>query len=202
MTSAFAVQDVFGAVAFLIIVISESLYIRSIFIPDKKTGVRTQPSRSTFWIWTAVQGVLAASYIASGEVFAAGLSVAYALMFAVIALLSIRYGYSKWERSDSFCVWAVGVTIVLWGISGSFFVALVASVVSDFIGAVPTIKKAIADPKSESRSAWALTVLACMLNIFAVRTWGVADAVYIPYLLFINGCIAFFLWFPRRRTTA
>ena len=198
----FAAHDVFGIAAFAIIVLSESIYIHSIFVLDKKTGARTRPSRSTFWIWTAVQGILAASYIASGEVFAAGLSVAYALMFAVIALLSIRYGYSTWERSDTYCASAVLITIVLWGVSGSSLLALAASVVADFIGAIPTIKTAIIDPTSESRSAWALTVFACVLNILAVRTWGVADAVYIPYLIFVNGLITAILFLPRRKRTA
>ncbi len=192
------VNDWFGIAAFGVVMLSEVIYVISIFVPDKATKELTRPSRSTFWIWTAVQGMMAASYIASGESFAAGLSVAYALAFFLIAILSIRYGYSEWERTDTYCLLALIGTIILWVVSRNPAAVLVATVTADFIGAVPTIKKVREDPGSESRTAWALTVFACVLNFAAVVEWGWEDLVYTPYLLAVNALIAYAIWFPKR----
>lgn len=189
-------QDVLGLTAALLVVVSEVIYIRSIYKADPMTGSVTRPSRSTFWIWTVVQGMMAASYIASGEGFAAGLSVAYALCFLVIAVISLRKGYSQWSRLDTSCVVGVGVITLVWIISRDPFLTLAASIGTDLIGAIPTMSKARVEPASESRLAWTLTVVATLINFGAVSAWGASDVLYNVYLLFVNGWIAAATWLP------
>lgn len=190
--------DVFGLVAAGIIFVSEAIYIRSMFVVNGR-GERTRPSRSTFWVWTFVQGLMAASYIASGEGFAAGISVAYAVCFLAIAVLSIKYGYGKWERMDTYCFLATAAAALLWVATRNPVLTLAATVAIDFAGAYPTLKKSWADPGTESRTAWMLTVVATALNFAAVQEWGLADIVYNPYLLAINGAITYAIWRPRKQ---
>lgn len=182
--------------AALIVLASEAIYIFSIFHPSPKTGARTRPSRSTFWIWTLVQAMLSVSYFSAGGGMAAGLSVAYAISFLVIALLSIRWGYSKWERIDTICLIGAVISAVLWSVSGSALLATVLLLSTDLLGAIPTLKKARVDPFTEERLAWLLTTIATVVNVFAIIDWSVADMLYTPYLFFINGLIAYYLWRP------
>lgn len=196
MTSA----SVFGVIATILIFFSQLYEIRSIFVADPVTKQKTRPSRSTFWIWTVVQAMMVGSYIATGETFAAGVGVAYAVTILAIAILSIRYGYSQWEKLDSLCVFGMAVTVVLGLIFRSTMVILVSAILIDAIGCIPTVKKVWEDPGSESRWAWAITVVACVVNFGAVEHWGAESFLYLPYLLIVNSVIAYGIWFsPKAR---
>lgn len=196
MTSA----GVFGVIATTLIFFSQLYEIRSIFVADPVTKQKTRPSRSTFWIWTVVQAMMVGSYLATGETFAAGVGVAYAVTILAIAILSIWYGYSRWERLDSICILGMVVTVVLGLVFRSALVILIAAILVDAIGCIPTIKKVWEDPGSESRWAWMMTVVACVMNFGAVEHWGVESFLYLPYLLIVNSVITYGIWLsPKAR---
>lgn len=191
---------VMGVLATGVIFFSQSYEIRSIFIPDPTTGTYTRPSRSTFWIWAVVQAVMTASYIGTGAVWSAGVGVAYTVTILVIAVLSLRYGYAHWSRLDTWCAVGAAVTIALWVSTGEPMVGLLAGIATDAIGAIPTIRKVWAEPTSESRIAWAWTVVGNALNFFAISSLSLANLSYTTYLFVINGVIAYGIWFsPRAR---
>lgn len=199
------IHAVAGTVAPLLILVSEAIYIRGIFVPNRKTGTKVRPSRSTFWILALLQGMLAASYYLAGGGLAAGLSAAYALMFLPIATLSIRYGYSKWERTDTVCLagaiavgglWWYTSQVLRWEMGESAFLATILLLLTDFLGIYPTLKKVRAAPFTEERTAWLLTVIATAVNFLAVEEWGTVDLLYSPYLLLVNGIVTYYAWRP------
>lgn len=205
------IHAIAGIVAPLLIFLSEAIYIRGIFVPNRKTGTKVQPSRSTFWILTLLQGMLAASYYVAGGGLAAGLSAAYALMFLPIAILSVRYGYSKWERTDTVCLagailagalWWYTSQVLGWEAGESAFLATILLLLTDFLGIYPTLKKARVEPFTEERTAWLFTVIATAVNFLAVEAWGTVDLLYSPYLLLVNGIVTYYTWrpilFPKR----
>lgn len=198
MTSAL----IFGVAATAMIFFSQLYEIRSIFVTDKRTGKKTRPSKSTFWIWAVVQGIMTASYVATGEIFSAGVGVAYTLTILIIAILSIWYGYGRWERLDTLCTVGAVITIGLWILFRDPMVALVSSIVTDLFGSVPTIKKVWEDPTSESRTAWTWTVIACVVNFGAVEIWGITSVLYLSYLLAVNSIVTYGIWFasPKSNT--
>jgi hypothetical protein len=188
---------IFGGIATFLIFFSQLYEIRSIFVVDARTGQKTRPSRSTFWIWVVVQGLMTASYLATGEVYSAGVGVAYTVTILAIAILSIRYGYGTWGRIDTICVLGAVASVALWLVFRDPLVALIASIVTDAFGAVPTIRKVWEDPTSESRTAWSWTVVACIVNFGAVETWSIASAMYLSYLLAVNAVITYGIWCVR-----
>lgn len=191
---------IFGIAATAMILFSQLYEIRSIFVADKKNGQKTRPSRSTFWIWAVVQGLMTASYIATGEIFPAGVGVAYTVTILAIAILSLRYGYGKWGRLDTICSIGAVVTIGLWIAFQDPLIVLIASIVTDFFGCIPTVRKVWEDPTSESRIAWAWTVLACIINFGAVEVWGLSSVLYLSYLLIVNSVIAYGIWFVKPKS--
>lgn len=191
---------IFGIAATAMILFSQCYEIRSIFVADRRTGQKTRPSRSTFWIWAVVQAMMTASYIATGEIVSAGVGVAYTITILIIAILSIRYGYGKWEKLDTVCTIGAVATIALWIAFRDPFIVLIASIITDAFGCIPTIKKVWEDPTSESRLAWSWTVVACVVNFGAVSVWSGASILYLSYLLLVNTIIASGIWFvkPKR----
>ncbi len=194
-----------GVLAPLLTLVAESIYIFSIFHPGPQRGERTRPSRSTFWIWTLVQAMLAFSYYEAGGGMAAGLSAAYAVSFLLIAILSIWWGYSQWSRIDTACLVGALVSAGLWALTlygfdwhpeRSALLATILLLFTDFLGALPTIKKAHKDPRTEERVAWLLATIAIVVNFFAITDWQTADYLYTPYLFVTNCLVTYLLWRP------
>ncbi len=200
-----SVHALAAVAAAAIVLASEAIYIRGIFVPNPRTGERVRPSRSTFWILTLLQAMLAASYLASGGGLAAGLSAAYTLAFLPVAILSVRYGYQRWDRTDTVCLsgafftagaWWCTTEVLGWSAGDGALLATGLLLFTDLLGVYPTLEKARVAPHTEERTAWLLTVVATAVNFLAVEGWETADLLYSPYLLAVNAVITYFVWRP------
>lgn len=181
-----------GWLSFSLVSLSEILYVRAIF-----RGT-TRPSRSTFWVWTLVQALSAASYFASGGGAAALLPLSYAIWFFVIAVLSVRYGDHAWTRLDTGVLVGAFVSAGAWWASGSSELGLIFLMLTDFAGAIPTILKSRHCPEHEDRTAWILTLVANLVDLPAVGARTVLNLVYPLYLFAVNSTIVYFLVQPRK----
>ncbi len=190
-----------GIVAAFITIVAELIYIRSIFVPDQITGEKTVPSRVTFWIWSLVQGMTAVSYWQSGGQAAAGLSASLCVMFAIIAVLSIRYGYAQWTAKDSWLLTIAGVAGLVWWQTHDPFYAVTACSAGDVIGMFPSWWKTIKEPKKESAVAWLLALVAVFVNLGAVELFTPADYVYHASALMIVIMMNTAIFWPRQPIT-
>src|SRR5215207_1561553 len=93
-------------------------YIASIF------RGQTRPNRATWWVWTVCNGVLFASYYASGERRSAWVPLSYMVASLVVAVLSLKRGEGGLSRFDRGCALASAAGIGLWAVSGSPLTAL------------------------------------------------------------------------------
>lgn len=174
------------------------------FVPYLASVLRkkTRPNRATWWIWTVVGTILCASYYASGARHSIWVPVSYMIGPLCTALVSIKYGEGGWTRFDRFCFGGAGASLLLWALSGSALVALIANITIDLLGALPTVKKAYAEPESEDRLSWTLFFVSNALNLLAVETWTIATALYPLYLFTICGIITMILLLRRGKTPA
>src|SRR3990167_5114886 len=116
----------------------------------------TKPNRATWWIWTVVGFMLGASYFSSGANHTIWVPVSYIIGPIIIATLSIKYGVGGWTRFDRYCLLGAVVSMVFWWMFNSPFIVLLINLFIDFMGALPTIRKAYYEPESEDRTAWVL----------------------------------------------
>ncbi|HSB46882.1 MAG TPA: hypothetical protein VLD37_02625 [Candidatus Bilamarchaeum sp.] len=152
-------------------------------------GGKSRPNRATWAIWTVLALVITASYYAAGArdtIFAAA---AFTLGQASVALVSIRYGTGGWSIFDRLCLGGAFLGIILWFASGSALLALVFAICVDFLGAMPTIKKLLEEPGSESRAAWTVFSLGNLLNVLAIESWTMEIALFPLYFLVVNGIV-------------
>ncbi|OGL66936.1 hypothetical protein A2856_00320 [Candidatus Uhrbacteria bacterium RIFCSPHIGHO2_01_FULL_63_20] len=199
------IQSIAGIIVPLLIFVSEWMSVRGIFVPDRLSGEKVRPSRSTFWILTVLHGMLAVSYFKAGGGLAAGLSAAYAVAFLPSAILSIRYGYSRWSQTDTVCLVGAAVAGSLWWYTGvvlgwstgeSALLATILLLLTQFLGIFPTIMKVRVAPFTENRNAWMLTVVASLVNVLTVETWGTVDYLYAAYMILENGLVTYYIWRP------
>jgi hypothetical protein len=147
---------------------------------------RNRPNRATWIIWTAVGVSLLASYAAAGARETVWVSVANLLAFLAVLGFSFKYGVGGWTPFDAACLLGAAFGFALWWWFDSPLPTLYSGLFVDFVGALPTIKKAWENPESEDLLAWVLFFVANALNLFAIRTWSVVVASYPVYMVFIT----------------
>ena len=101
------------------------------------------------------------------------------------ALLSLKYGAGGWNRFDRTCLGASLLSLAVWWLARSPFLALTANMCIDLLGALPTIRTAYRDPESESLLAWMVFLFADTLNLCALGSWSPARALYPTYLFLL-----------------
>ncbi len=180
-----------GVVAFLAYVLYIAAIVRGY----------TKPSRTTWWIWSVLGMIIGVSYFLSGAENTIWVPLGEVVGPFVIALLSLKYGVGGWSPIDKFAILGSVGSLVLWGISGSPLVGLVASLSIDFLAVVPTVVKTYYKPEEEDRLAWSLTGLGNFLNLFAVEKWVFAIAVYPVYATIIDGVVLALLFRKKKNST-
>ncbi|MDD5252150.1 MAG: hypothetical protein PHT12_06000 [Patescibacteria group bacterium] len=115
-------------------------------------------------------GGMLASGAYNGQIIAATLAA-----WAVFAL-SIRLGKPGWSKTDRFCLALAVLGIILWLVFRNPVFGIVASLVADFLGAIPTAISAWHDPTRENKLAWAIFWLGGLSATLAVPQWTLAHA--------------------------
>ncbi|MBU6415340.1 hypothetical protein KGQ34_03850 [Patescibacteria group bacterium] len=157
----------------------------------------TKPNRATWVIWAVVGFMTGASYYFSGANHTIWVPVSYIIGPVVVSALSIKYGVGGWTRFDRCCLLGAGMSMALWLVFSSPLVALLINLFIDFMGVLPTIRKAYRDPESEDRIAWALFFTGNIANLLAVERWTFAIAVYPIYMFIGSGLITAFIVFRQ-----
>lgn len=165
------------------------------FIPYITSTIKgvNRPNRATWIIWGVVSVLLLASYKTAGATDAIWTSVANTLCFGAVIVLSFKFGVGGFSRLDVACLVAAFAGVCLWWIFDSPLPTLYLSIIIDFVGAIPTLKKAYLDPAGENKTTWVIFWIANTLNLFAIHTFTRDMALYPLYLFFISGMILFIL---------
>jgi len=173
-------------------------YILSIF------QGKTKPSRSTWWILTFVGILILVSSYSIGAKENIWIQLSYVVGPLIIAILSLfsQYGYSSGLlKIDKVCLLSGILCIILWIVFNSPLIAFIGSIIVDFIGLIPTIKKAYFNPNKEDPVAWGIEMVAIIINALGISVWFSAvekDWIYALYLIIINGIVFILLLMPFR----
>ncbi len=138
----------------------------------------TKPSRTTWFIWSAVSIILFLTYYLSGAretLWQPGIAVLFNLIFAI---LSLKYGVGGTSKLDIFCFVGAAVSLILWFFTRNPIVGMTIIVIVAIIGSIPTILKAYKNPESEDKITWLLWSAGAILNLFAIKSWTYAIIFY------------------------
>ena len=159
-------------------------YITSIF------QGKTKPSRSTWWILTLVGGLILWSSYSLGLYGSLWIQTSYVVGPLILGILSIKYGSgTTLSYLDKVCLTGAVASAFLWIIFNSPLMGFIGSIIVDFIGLMPTIKKSIVKPEEEDPDAWVLEMFAIILNAVTIKVWFTMenmDWIYASYMLFSN----------------
>lgn len=164
----------------LLVLTSPLVYIHSIVKGE------TRPHRTTRLVLMIITVLsTAALWEAKGAAF--WLALASAIQGTAIFLLSIKKGIGGWSKVDIVCLLIAFAGIVLWQTSGEPAVALLASIVADYVGMVPAFIKTYKLPHTEDWRFFAMDTVAGILTIMATTTFTAYTLSYPIYIVLVNG---------------
>jgi uncharacterized membrane protein HdeD (DUF308 family) len=181
-----------GIIATVISVISFFPYLRDVF------RRKTQPHSYTWLIWTILQvtGVVAMFNNGAG-IGALALTVG-AFFCGYIFILSLKYGTKNITLFDTVCLIGALAAIAVYVFLHNPVLSVILITVIDFVGFLPTLRKAYVEPYSETISLYALGVIWSTFNIIAISTYSLTTTLYPSCILFANAVCCLVLWAKRK----
>lgn len=143
--------------------------------------------------------LIATSYHAAGANATIWVPISYVIGPLGTSLLAARYGEGGWTQFDRYCLLGAMMSLGLWVGLRSPDLTLAINIGIDFLGALPTIRKAWRDPHSEDLLAWGLFTIANLLNAIAIDRWIWQVSLYPIYLAMLTVGIFWLVWHGRRQ---
>jgi hypothetical protein len=158
---------------------------------------KTKPERAMWWIYTVLFTVLFLAQLNAGAKWLLVVSGGYVVSSALIAMLSIRYGYGSFHRRDivSFGVAAFG--LVLWAIMKNPLIAILLVILVDFAGFWLTLVKTWHAPHSETLITWQLSCISAILSLFTIGSWDITLVIYPLYAVVATGLFVWLIIYRR-----
>lgn len=175
---------ILGVLAGVLALLAAIPYIRDII------RGRTKPNRVSWFIWVLLQAIALLSQLAEGGRDSVLLSGGDLIASAIILVLAFYKGESKWHWIDKAALLGAAVGLSIWYFFNQPVLALLITVFIDFCGVVPTLRKAYAEPYSETLSTWLIVGVGGVCSILAVGKFDRSLLLYPVYLTLANFGVA------------
>jgi hypothetical protein len=155
---------------------------------------KAKPNRVTWFLWGLFPMIIFVAQRAQGveglswATFTAGLTP----FLVFLASFLNKKAYWKTEPRDYYLMAAAIAGIILWALTDSPNLAILFSLVADFLAGLPTLLKSYRHPQTESWIAYAISTLGFGVGILAIPSFTFENYAFISYLFILNGLLAIF----------
>ncbi len=150
-----------------------------------------------FWLLLSITNLL--SYIKIGAGNGIYLAIANSCGSTCIFILSLRYGYIEFKRSDLITIVGACTALLLYLFVPFKIIALSAGLFTHFISGLPTYKRVWNYPSAEDLAFWSLFAIASACSLLSVIMQDKNIVYPLYFLLFDAGMTALILF--KRMTT-
>ncbi len=159
----------------------------------------TIPNRVTWSLWAAAPLIAFAAQIDEGVGLAALMTFMVGFNPLLIFLASFKSKTGKWNltRLDIVCGALSVIGLVLWQISGSATLAIVFSILADFLAGVPTVRKAFTYPETENALVFWGALLSALITMATLDRFDFATLGFPLYIAAICLLLGVLIQFPR-----
>jgi|SRR3989338_3035387 len=187
------IKTLFAVVGSIVGVVFTIPYIVDIF------RHKTQPHSYSWFVWTLLQTTGLLVMFSTGAGIGATYLVASTGMCAFIFFLSLRYGTKNITLFDTVCLIAALSAMFVWFFLHDALLSIILVSCIDFVGFLPTFRKAYEEPWSETVSNYFSGGIAQAFSIIALSEYHVATVLYLATLSSAN-MIFTTMVLVRRRT--
>lgn len=165
------------------------LLVYVLIIRSMQKGV-TKPNLAGWVLYTVAMGMIVASSIALSAWQVLFLAFAYLIGQVVIIGLSFKTGYFAFSKFDYACIGLSLLGLLLWIQTTNPLYALILNVGVDALGTLAIARKVYLHQETEDRIAWVLASGIATLNLFAITSFDISNALFPVYIVFANVLIA------------
>jgi hypothetical protein len=135
---------------------------------------QTVPSPVSWAIWASVDTL--ALIAMKKEKATSGMLTGAVAGAWVITLLAIIFGKPTVEMTEWISIAIAAIGILLWRTTGNAILVIVCAQVATLAGGIPTIAHGYSHPAQEDPIAWSIWWLGCIVGLFAIEKWNLANA--------------------------
>ena len=159
-------------VASLLAIAGNIPYLRDII---KK---RVQPHPYTWFVWTIVSCIIFFGQLAKGAGVGAIPTAASEIFTVIIFFFSLRYGFKSIKKIDTLFLVVALLGIIPWILTKDPTFSVIIAVTIDLLAFVPTIRKTIAKPETETPVLYFSNVARHILMLLALEKYNIATTLH------------------------
>lgn len=145
-----------------------------------------RPQRMTRFLIFLLSLLFVGTLFAQGDKNGIYIAVAQLIGGLVILMLSFKKGIGGWETTDKVVLFMTLMSLIIWKTTSNALLGLLMSMVTDFIGFVPTIIKTWKWPETEEWKFYMSDVLSSTFSILSITYYSLSTLAFPAYILFIN----------------
>ncbi|TSD04868.1 MAG: hypothetical protein Greene07147_893 [Parcubacteria group bacterium Greene0714_7] len=174
-------------------VLSYIPYIRSMVLRQ------TTPHPYTWLIWSITTGTAAVGGWYGGGGYGVLLLALWSVLTFLVFLLSFKYGTKNITKGDvTLLVLALLAILVWWQLNAPLLSILMVTAIDAF-GYVPTIRKVLEEPWSESLASWFLFTVTALIGLVALAQYNFLTVVYLAMSATLNTIVISICLFRRQK---
>jgi hypothetical protein len=161
---------------------------------------KAKPRVASWFTWTAIQAIGAAAAFSDHQIPAAVYTLFCSLECGAIVVLGLKRGDHTFEKLDIFCLAGAVAGLLTLALLKSPALAVLVSVATDFLGAVPTVKHSWLRPREETWSTYALFGVGSAITLLIANFHILTAIAYPLYLLLFDTLVTvLILTSPHRK---
>lgn len=145
-----------------------------------------------------LNGIAFSAQVAAGARWSLLLTAASAAAIALIAILSVKFGYGKFHRKDLISIIVAIIGVMIWALTSQPIIALLIVITIDIVALWLTLAKTWKAPHTETLIAWVCAAGAGILGVLAVGDYDIAKLIYPIYIALGNSLLVFEIIYRRR----
>lgn len=154
-----------------------------------------QPSKASWFIWALTDFCTVAAMASKGSLN--GIMVGATIGATTVMVLSIKYGKHGWSIIDKVCIAGsiVGIALYVWSDANA---SILINCTVMIIGSFPTFASVLENPERESKLAWTLYFVSCVIALIAIPHLTIEHAAQ-PISFTVTETVVMYLLFIHRR---
>jgi hypothetical protein len=171
----------------VLVIFSSALVLTAIlpYLADVVKG-KTKPRVVSWFTWSLLGAITGVASLADHQYPAGVMGLISALGCMLAVIFGWKHGNRKFERIDVICQVAAIIGIGLWLFFNSPAVAVVATIIIDLIGCVPTFIHAWKQPHEETWITFFLSGCGALVTILAAGDFTITSIANPIYIVSIN----------------
>jgi hypothetical protein len=162
---------------------------------------RTKPRVVSWFTWTILIGLGAVAAFTEHQIPAGVLMLCASGQAALVVVLGFRRGDHTFEALDIICLTGALVGLALWLLFDSPTIAVLATVIIDFTGAIPTFKHSWLSPNEETWITYTACSISGGITVLVANIHVVSAVAYPLYIFFADVMMTFLILLSPHRIT-